>query len=51
MEKVYKINNQILDPSGLEKFKIGQGDMVIEKSGKINRDYTLLNPPLGHGRK
>jgi hypothetical protein len=24
--------------------------MVVEKSGKINKDYILLNPPLGKGK-
>jgi calcium-dependent protein kinase len=25
------------------------GDLVVEKTGKIGKDYTLLNPPLGKG--
>ena len=24
-------------------------DFVIEKHGKINKDYTLLDPPIGKG--
>lgn len=23
--------------------------MVVEKSKKINQDYTIMNPPLGKG--
>jgi hypothetical protein len=26
------------------------GDLVVEKTGKIGKDYTLLNPPLGKGK-
>ena len=29
--------------------KISHSDMVGEKQGKINNDYSLLNPPLGKG--
>ena len=24
-------------------------DFVVEKLGKVNKDYTLLNPPIGKG--
>lgn len=34
----------------MDDVKIGIGDTVVEKHGKINRDYTLLNPPLGKGK-
>ena len=25
------------------------GDMVVEKTGKIEQDYAIINPPLGKG--
>ncbi|KAL4488264.1 hypothetical protein ABPG73_001675 [Tetrahymena malaccensis] len=33
----------------IKDFHFSSGDMVGEKMGKINKDYTLMNPPLGKG--
>lgn len=33
----------------IEDLKVTHSEMVGEKSGKINNDYSLLNPPLGKG--
>lgn len=28
---------------------MGASDFVVEKTGKIEQDYTIINPPLGKG--
>ena len=33
----------------LEEFNFSAADLVGEKFGKIQKDYTILNPPLGKG--
>jgi hypothetical protein len=33
----------------MEDLKVTHSDLVGEKTGKINNDYSLLNPPLGKG--
>lgn len=30
-------------------FSISLADLCTEKTGKIYRDYTILNPPIGKG--
>lgn len=37
------------DVDSIKDFHFSPGDMVGEKQGKINKDYTLMNPPLGKG--
>ena len=32
-----------------EDVDFSTADLVSEKSGKITKDYTILNPPLGKG--
>ena len=53
--KYFKVN--ILNHSFLKKFvvvtkedfTISSADLVSEKFGKIQRDYTILSPPIGTG--
>jgi calcium-dependent protein kinase len=33
----------------IQNIRFSTGDFVQGKQGKINKDYTLLNPPLGKG--
>ena len=42
-------NNFTLEPLTAE-FNFTTSNFVQEKFGKINKDYTLLNPPLGKGK-
>ena len=32
-----------------DQFQISTADLITEKSGKITKDYTILNPPMGIG--
>ena len=48
-KKIFFYNYVEID--NIDDFKFSGGDLVGEKTGKINKDYTLLNPPLGKGKK
>ena len=47
--KISTQKQKIEDVNNIKDFYFSSGDMVGEKMGKINKDYTLMNPPLGKG--